>query len=413
MADELERFQSGRPTLTTPLGIHLRAARFLKRHQWSLALAVGLAVLIIAGLWAWQRTNEWMLTRCRVRIVTDPPGCQIAIVPLDDLTGVPLVDQCLRPPIANDYPLTIKPGWYLIEAYHPELGVQEVFRFVSRELADYQAVKNEPNLKHIPSCRSAAEIEANGRVMLPPIRLLSGKEQAKPNTMSLVDGGEFRTGSDVVTIFPQELVNVPAFWMDTQEVSIGEYEAVMGSLPLQLRLDPEAARADRDSPVRQVQYFEALEYAERTGKRLPTLDEYLFATTNGGTTKFPWGDDLIEHDWDITASQPPSFDFNRGMPPVGGLFSRVVEWTQSSPTQPLPTFAQAVGGLPSNSSPPIGGAMRVLVGGGPSVSIGKPSAIEAEMGPRFLNLFSTYEAPALGIGFRCVRSVKPRFVLLK
>ena len=147
---------------------------------------------------------------------------------------------------------------------------------------------------------------------------------------------------------------------------------------------------------------------------MPTLDEYLFAATNGGNTRFPWGDDAdIISSWDVAASLPPEFDKTRGDPPVRGLFSRVVEWTQSIPEPLQMSSPNGKTGIDATSkmlgfSEPINS--RFLVGGGPSIKNGRPQPVEFSFGPRGFNQASIFADPDQGVGFRCARSVKPRFV---
>src|SRR5262249_26967603 len=84
-------------------------------------------------------------------------------------------------------------------------------------------------------------------------------------------------------------VRVDPFYLDTTEVSIGAHHAGMGTLPISLGDRPKPLRSS--DPVVLLSWDQAVAYAERVGKRLPTEEEMEFAATAGGTRRFPWGDD--------------------------------------------------------------------------------------------------------------------------
>jgi iron(II)-dependent oxidoreductase len=46
-----------------------------------------------------------------------------------------------------------------------------------------------------------------------------------------------------------------------------------------------------DLPVTHISYYEAQAYCNYMGCRLPTENEFVYLLTNGGKTKYPWGDD--------------------------------------------------------------------------------------------------------------------------
>jgi formylglycine-generating enzyme required for sulfatase activity len=154
-----------------------------------------------------------------------------------------------------------------------------------------------------------------------------------------------------------------------------------------------------------VTFDQAVAFAERIGRRLPTEEEYEFAATGGGRYRFPWGDD--ERPWhsDVGPSwrfgpvgQVDDYDQTRTAPPVFGLFSNVAEWTGSMlrpypGSIPLPGFTE----------------FRVVRGGTPRVVEGKPPRDGEIFSPRFRQS-QLRDARAPGIGFRCARSLRPRFL---
>jgi formylglycine-generating enzyme required for sulfatase activity len=141
------------------------------------------------------------------------------------------------------------------------------------------------------------------------------------------------------------------------------------------------------------------------GKRLPTEDEYEFAATHGGKTRFPWGDDSAQIvPWQYGAVKIAAFDVTHaGSAPVYGLFSNVAEWTESvlPPVAPSSRTNEALGRYYEER--------RVIRGGPPAVAERAPTGNEADSDPR--ERFGVEPlAHKMGLGFRCARSAKPRFL---
>ena len=65
-----------------------------------------------------------------VRITTDPPGCQIAVVPLDSVTYDPISSRIVRAPEESPVELNLLPGDYLVVAVKDSHTFHEVFRHV-------------------------------------------------------------------------------------------------------------------------------------------------------------------------------------------------------------------------------------------------------------------------------------------
>jgi len=116
---------------------------------------------------------------------------------------------------------------------------------------------------------------------------------------------------------------VPAFFLDRHEVTIGDYEKFLAAIrqdPTWQALVPESARPQkskpeslaprdwsemlrrarknekyqeqkisRDTPVFNVDYPSAAAYAKWKGRRLPTMDEWLRAAGGNESMPFPWG----------------------------------------------------------------------------------------------------------------------------
>jgi formylglycine-generating enzyme required for sulfatase activity len=160
-----------------------------------------------------------------------------------------------------------------------------------------------------------------------------------------------------------------------------------------------------DEPINFVTYDEAVAYVERIGKRLPDELEHEFAATGGGKHKFPWGDSA-EHlkVWPFSAVGLPTEDRSSRYPALAGLYSNVAEWTNSW-TAPYPSApADAI-----NHMPPGYQLARVVRGGPYSVVIGKPDSSELGLGVRIRPSFDR-SSRYPGLGFRCARSQRPRYL---
>jgi formylglycine-generating enzyme required for sulfatase activity len=211
-------------------------------------------------------------------------------------------------------------------------------------------------------------------------------------------------------------VNVGPFELDTTEVTVAEYEAAFGDLPPQLsELQPPPGP---DAPVVHVLHHDATAYAEAVGKRLPTEGEYEFAATAGAKRRFPWGDseqplrDGKGWNWrfgDVRGVD--DFDHTDTDPPVYGLFSNVAEWTSSFPkVYPFPKSSS----LANRTPPKLPGFidMRVVRGGTWNTLLRKP--VETDIKGFHLQPSLRQSAYLIashpGLGFRCARSTKARFL---
>lgn len=179
--------------------------------------------------------------------------------------------------------------------------------------------------------------------------------------MVLIAAGEF--------VFQEgQTTNLPAFWIDKYEVTIGQYKEFLDALaggatveahPFQPRnktYRPEfwdrmifaiengvlfnGAPLFWDSPVFGVDWFDARAYALWRGKRLPTEHEWEKAARGTDGRLYPWGNepDLSR----VNAGRPTGPNFWElvylpagDISPFGihGMAGNVAEWTATTPTR--------------------------------------------------------------------------------
>jgi formylglycine-generating enzyme required for sulfatase activity len=200
-----------------------------------------------------------------------------------------------------------------------------------------------------------------------------------PDDMVWIKPGQFlmgspreETGRDLDEGPQTQVALTQGFWMATHEVTQGEYQAVMGSVP-------SVFTGDSRLPVERVTWLEAVDYCRRlTAKhsadgripsghvyRLPSEAEWEYACRAGTTTRFSFGDDpelrrLAEYAWhgEVSDSTPHSVATKKPNP--WGLYDmhgNVLEWCLDGATTHLP------GGTVTNYRAPADGSLRIARGG--------------------------------------------------
>jgi serine/threonine-protein kinase len=123
-----------------------------------------------------------------------------------------------------------------------------------------------------------------------------------PSGMVLVPGGEFMMGSDEGDAFsrPAHFVSVKQFYIDATEVTNEAYfefvKATDHAAP-QSWIKGEFPAGKEKFPVTGVSWYDALEFAAWSGKRLPTEAEWEFAARGTEDRIYPWGDE-----WNIASA---------------------------------------------------------------------------------------------------------------
>ena len=110
-----------------------------------------------------------------------------------------------------------------------------------------------------------------------------GLEKLVNREMVLIPQGNYISGSDQFNDeSPKQKIFLDTFFIDKFEVTQKEFKQVMGRNPSEFR--------GGDLPVDHVNWYEARDYCNKLGKRLPTEAEWEKAARSGSAFKFYWGD---------------------------------------------------------------------------------------------------------------------------
>jgi serine/threonine-protein kinase len=397
MGDDLRRFMDGKPILARRITWIERGWRRARRNPAIASLsAIAAALVILVGVLGWLVAGTPDEPKARkVRFTTNPPGARVVFVPIELETGNPVPESAVRPRDVTPLQTKLKPGRYLVVAVVEGHGFHEVYRMVPAPGEEQMKGR----YKH-----QSWTIDKDGVTDLPAIENIPTTVEVTAGMVKLF-GGEFDAGDSKLPDAPKHRRTVAPFWLAQTEVTVGEYRRVRNRLPDGLAAN--AGLTGDSDPVTHVNYFNALDFTEHLGLRLPTEWEYEFAATNGGTQTYPWGDDGSKLTaWPFGPVRSPDFDRTRTDPPIFGLYSGVAEWTDSRFDLSLIKNSM---GLPqqildSNRN------SRVIRGGPYAVAAGRPEPTQWMMaGPRFRKETVPEDKGLPGLGFRGARSTEPRF----
>jgi serine/threonine protein kinase len=386
MAEDLQRYLNGEPTLARPLTPADIAIRWIQKN---LAFAaVCMVALFSTAAAAMSIYNGQSGTPdaadsvevapavsnpsrpLTVQLTTDPPGAEIVFIRLDPVTAMP-TGKSYRP---GRTPVTVSlpRADYRVVARLDDGRFHEVIRHVPMN----------PNANPEGFPHRLWDYR-RGIVVLPDISI--------PNR-------DVNRGMVAFSGTAPQLDPIPPFELDPMEVTIADFRrAYRGTIPGEMQIS--GVESDQ-VPMTGTLYDYAVAYAEMVGKRLPTEMEYEFAATNGGTTRFPWGDEEHEISDSLVSVGTIPFDRTQTEPPVFGLFSNGAEMTGTQ-------YVFDFGGAMRRPSASQGQLLDSFVVRGGLSQLGSQELIQ-EQGSRLRSGMARKQRAAHA-GFRCARSQIPNW----
>lgn len=182
--------------------------------------------------------------------------------------------------------------------------------------------------------------------------------------MILVKGGTFNMGNDkgYAGEKPVHKVNLNDFYIDKYEVAVGEYKIFCKATSKKMPSPPQWGWIDTH-PIVNISWNDAVEYAEWTGKRLPTEAEWEYAARGGQLSnnyKYSGSDDIIEVAWYAENSGMKTHPVGQKKPNelgiydmTGNVVERCSDWYDSgyykespvdNPTGPMKKYDRIIRG---------------------------------------------------------------------
>ena len=439
-ADELTRFCQGLPTKTLPPTKVETAVRTVRKNSRYITLAVFgflLGAVIFGVLWSKfgpKPDNAFPPNgQIFVEVPVSRPDCTVKAVKVDSermfIDYANIIElESVSTSNGNLFKASLSPGWHIFEVVAPNGDIAEVWRLIPENLDDL------PN-DRFKSTNWTKKGEY--QVQLNPIDVLPA------DTIRFVhcDGKSFEAGENSMATLPAtrpfETIQMHDFLVAPYEVSLGDFYDVIGSTPDKFSVflptitteppstdegytgepaiylsdlrgdeasspDPKTLLKDpyyKKLAATNASFLEALEYAERVGGRLPVLEEYIFAATNGGETTYPWGNKSIFKMWVIDQVGLPRKDVTRNG--IRNLFSNACEWT-ADVTMPTSQFKTGIATKQFESC-------RLVVGGAHMIS-GLYPGFDRSTSPRDAMPYMSEGDRCTNdtLGLRVYRSVEPR-----
>jgi formylglycine-generating enzyme required for sulfatase activity len=156
-----------------------------------------------------------------------------------------------------------------------------------------------------------------------PLPTHQNRSQKCPEKMTLVDG---RTLISEIGGNVQYEATVQTLCVDKYEVTQKQYELIMDS-------NPSHFTGVKSRPVENISWYQAKQYCQRVGKRLPTEWEWVNAAGSKKNTKYYWGNEFDpDYAWFIGNSSSRTNPIGQKKPNSLGLHDmvgNVWEWTDS------------------------------------------------------------------------------------
>ncbi len=232
---------------------------------------------------------------------------------------------------------------------------------------------------------------------LSSIRIITWKKDE--SQMALIPAGSFEMGDHFNEGYGNEIpahkVELDAFYMDTHEVTVGQYKRFVAETGYQnLSNWIETYAPTNRHPVIGVSWNDATAYAKWAGKRLPTEAEWEYAARGGLSGKrFPWGNENTPANtkWENNYCQPVGISNANGYglhDMVGNVFEWCLDWYDEN----YYNYS-----IINNPTGPQSGKYKVLRGGSCYISHDPRVALRSISSPDIRN--NHY-------GFRCVADSK-------
>jgi formylglycine-generating enzyme required for sulfatase activity len=166
----------------------------------------------------------------------------------------------------------------------------------------------------------------------------------KPGEMVLIPAGEFILGANDkdTAAYPEQKVNLPAFWIDKYEVTNAEFL----DFAIKTGYQGEGAKEGKDwrqfftpdkanYPVLFITWNDAVAYCKSLDKRLPTEPEWEKAARGPNGFRYPWGDKWEagkSNTYESGLREPTAIgEYPGDVSPFGvhDMLGNVQEWTDS------------------------------------------------------------------------------------
>lgn len=333
-----------------------------------------------------------------VMIEVFPKPDRMIIVPINSQNGQPDLDQQIVLEEGTEK-TRLAPGRYLVEV-RAGRTILVVERYVPESTDEIKGAYRHSSWEII-----------DGTIVWPTIRLNSYRELNRNDPYLEIDIDQkiplsrvSRPERELATASGLTQERIPSrFLLSRTEITVEQWKQVMGSVPKAMT---DAGLTDSNLPVVFLTRDEIIEFCERVGARLPTWAELRYASSNCGTTNYPWPNgEFPDVPWTlgavgstvIDATQHPSIS-----PPIRGLMSNVAEWT--SDTVVIPGPAQFSIGL---SYKMHGGNRGVIEAATDATTLGSYDQFFDSITPT--SYTSTGAATQRGIGFRIAVSQESQF----
>jgi eukaryotic-like serine/threonine-protein kinase len=385
MAHDLRRFLRGEPPLARRIGVFEKSWRVMRRRQ-ALVACGAFALTSLGALTMARRVsnaNRALRGVQTVRLETDPPAAKVVFVPLSEIHGRPMPSQRIVRSSLNPVVQELEAGTYLVIVWHSEERFHEVLRTVPRNPMIGTSSYNHRRWTVLPS----------GIIKLPTIRIPESditKSMVLLELPSPIEGKQSLSDEDI------DWANALLIYMDESKFTRGRLRLeVDGSIPTGRLSEPVAGD---DDPVL-VDYDRATWYAEMSGARLPTEDEYFLAVRYNAAIqgrRDDQGDDQAGADAAGHALAGFSAAPHKRLQ---GLDEDPPEWTNTPGLPMAAKFSREnEGGLP---------ASHVVWNATPQPMTPTRRGTDPEAAPRHAVV---HDLMASKIGFRRVRSVRARFM---